>query len=187
MSAPGADAELRTVMMLAGPRGHLLSTESFSSTELRPASFARFGMMVFATHGEQETATYPAGLVLSGSGPEKNRLTSEDLPSLSINADIVVLSACDSGMANGRVGLNSLMAGFVRAGARQVVATGWTTGTDVQGITASLVQQYVAVGARNMDRVLQSAVKAMMVDEAKRQLRHPFFWAGIFLLGSSVR
>jgi CHAT domain-containing protein len=98
-----------------------------------------------------------------------------------------VLSACDSGMANGRGGLNSLMAGFVRAGARQVVATGWTTGTDVQAITASLVQQYVAVGARNIDRVLQSAVKAMMVEEAKRQLRHPFFWAGIFLLGSSVR
>jgi CHAT domain-containing protein len=185
--APGADAELQAVMRLAGPRGYLLSAERFSSAELRPASFARFGMMIFATHGEQETATYPAGLVLSGSGPEKNRLTSEDLPSLSINADIVVLSACDSGMANGRGGFNSLMAGFVRAGARQVIATGWTTGTDVQAITASLVQQYVVVGARNMDRVLQSAVKAMMFEEAKRQLRHPFFWAGIFLLGSSVR
>jgi CHAT domain-containing protein len=188
--APGAREELDETMRLAGSQGQLLSQRDFVPEGIRRMPLRNFGLVIFATHGEPETYGLPARLVLSPSNPEATAaptsLSATELMQLEFDADLVILSACSSGLSVG-AGLNGLVTGFLRAGARQVIATAWPVGEQVaQVVTLPMVRHYLQNGPKNFDRAMQTALQRM-IDTAGSHLRHPYFWAGIFLLGPSYR
>jgi CHAT domain-containing protein len=103
----------------------------------------------FATHA----ATSPnnpdeMGLIFSQYdeqlNPSDGFLSLPEILGLKLSADLVVLSACETGISRGAVGnwMGSLSSAFISAGARQVIASLWT----IQGrATTELMKRFYSI------------------------------------------
>jgi CHAT domain-containing protein len=156
----------------------------------------------FATHGlvDPRRSDLLAGLALTASppapvggatpGPDADGLLQlYEIDSLRIDADLVVLSACDSGIGRRSEGegLLSLARGFFAAGGRRVVATLWPV-SDVS--TVALVGDLFRSVAED-EAAGRGLRAASALRDAKRLLRRrpgtaaPFYWAPFILSGMS--
>ena len=99
---------------------------------------------------------------------------------LKLNADLVTLSACHTGVNKVFPGdeLHGLMRGFLHAGAPSLVASLWATS---DASTAELMKQmYTRISAGESKRAaLRSAQLAV-----KEEYGHPYYWAPFILMGS---
>ena len=107
---------------------------------------------------------------------------------LSLAAELVVLSACESSAGNYVLGegVMALARGFLSAGARRVVATQWKVDDDA---TAALVGDFLARVAA-AERAQESIDYARALRDAKRASRaraewsQPFYWAAFVISGA---
>ena len=152
---------------------------------------AKSSIIHFATHGiVDDTQPFDSYLALAD-----GKLTARDIYGLKLNADLVFLSACRSGM--GKVtgdGVLGLTRAFLYAGTRSVVATLWDVADEP---TARLVTSFYKNVSQNPDKAqaLRSAQLSVL-----RQLRagkmqvatrrgpltlpeNPVFWASFVLIG----
>ncbi len=114
---------------------------------------------------------------------ENEFLYVRDLYNTQLNADLVVLSACET--AQGELqrgeGIISLARAFAYAGAKSIVTTLWTVDDSAsKDLTKEFYLQLK--NGKTKDASLQSAkLKLIKGKDAKRQ--HPFFWAGFIGVG----
>jgi CHAT domain-containing protein len=114
-------------------------------------------------------------------GGHDGRLEVHEVLGLELAADLVVLSACQTGLGSGTLAdvpagddWVGLTRAFLHAGAAHVVATLWPVEDDA---TAALMQRFyreMAAGAEPA-RALALAQRALLVERA---MTHPFYWAG---------
>ncbi len=111
-------------------------------------------------------------------------VTTDDLNTLGVNADIVVLSACDTGlgmMIEGE-GLMSLSRGFLCAGAASTVMSLWSV--DDCATSDLMVSFYEGLKAgENKSTALKNA-KLTYLSQADKLHQHPYFWAPFVLSGN---
>jgi CHAT domain-containing protein len=110
-----------------------------------------------------------------------------EIAALRVNADLVVLSACNTAGAAGRFGgdaLSGLAESFFFAGARSLLVSHWQVPSSA---TATLMSQLfkalgpdLSLGASNS---LQSAQRRMISEEKSA---HPFFWGAFVLVGDGA-
>ncbi len=141
----------------------------------------------FAVHGVfSERAPLNSALVLSppgkpGEGGANGLLQAwEVMESLPLDADLVVLSACDTALGRevGGEGLIGLTRAFQYAGARSVVATLW--GISDRSTSDLMTELYRALQAgQSKDEALRTAQLAQ-IRSSKPQ---PFYWAAFQLFG----
>lgn len=149
--------------------------------------FNRYATIVFATHGVAEMAARgldePALLLSTTEACQDNWLTMKNVYPLGMNADLVWLLACETGMGRDIAGEGVMHMGsaFQIAGSRSVVVGLW-----------ELPEQASVELARLFFEELKSGkAKAEALQEAKNKLRqqsdgiysHPYWWAGITLVG----
>ena len=122
------------------------ASESFVKHE----SLDRYNILHFATHAlvDQHALTRTA-LVLSPGDGDDGFLTAAELARLPLDADLVVLSACETagGVVIGGEGIEGLTAPLLQAGARSIVATRWPLGDKT---TAKLVGEFYRFQAEGM-------------------------------------
>ena len=141
----------------------------------------------FATHGCIQDNPLLSNLALSffdanGQKAETSLLKLQDIYNLELNADLVVLSACQTGtgkevQGEGVVGLTR---GFMYAGARRVTVSLWSVNDRA---TASLMSDYYRqMLERGLDpaAALRQAQLAMWQSESYRA---PYYWAAFTLQG----
>lgn len=113
---------------------------------------------------------------------ENEFIYNRDLYNLDLNADMVVLSACETGVGelkNGE-GIISLARGFSYAGAKSIVTTLWSVD---DGKTKELMEsfyRYIKKGA-SKDAALRQA-KLDFLGKYKSDA-HPFYWAAFIPIG----
>jgi CHAT domain-containing protein len=114
---------------LGSNQSTVLLGESATELELKKQPLHDYRVMHFAVHGIVST-TFPArsALVLRPAGAEDGLLQAREILTLRLAADLVTLSACDSGTGtvHGHEGVASLVRSFLSAGGRTVVANLWT-------------------------------------------------------------
>jgi CHAT domain-containing protein len=147
------------------------------------------GILHVASHGILNTASpLDSALVLApaaGADDEDNGLLQawEVFEHVRVDADLVVLSACDTGL--GRTfageGLLGLTRAFQFAGARAVAATLWTAPDEA---TASLMDAFYEALRRGhpSDEALALAQRRLLASPATA---HPFSWAAFVLDGAA--
>ncbi|NNE71772.1 MAG: CHAT domain-containing protein, partial [Rhodothermales bacterium] len=142
----------------------------------------RFRFVHFATHGlvNDDRPDY-SGLALAGSGTDA-LLQASEIFNLPINADMVVLSACETGLGQlvkgeGMVGLTRA---FMYAGASTVAVSLWSVSDQS---TSTLMREFYG-HLRGADasktEALQRAKLTLLSDESTA---HPFHWAPFILVG----
>lgn len=140
-----------------------------------------------ATHGVVDSR-FPAmsGLVLSMRAPDGSEVAGfvglRDIYGLRLNAELVVLSACET--AIGREmrgeGLLGLTRGFMFAGATRVVASLWQV---EDRVTAEFMRAFYSGMLRDglaPEAALTAAQRAIRAD---RRWRHPYYWSAFTLQG----
>jgi CHAT domain-containing protein len=153
-------------------------------------SRARF--VVFSTHGlTAGSAAAEPGLVMTppdqATEADDGYLSASEAAQLHLDAEFVVLSACNTAASDGRPGgegLSGLARAFFYAGARSVMVSHWAvsdaaTTTLITATFADLDRSRPAdPGVRA--RALQAGIRAV---RAERRWAHPAYWAAFTLVG----
>lgn len=174
----GAQAT-RSSVLQASKGGQLLNK--------RVIAFATHGLMA----GDLPGLNQPA-LALAATGNEDNEplgplLTLEDVLTLKLNADWVVLSACNTAAEDGRgdEAMSGLARGFFYAGSRSLLVTHWAVESEsAKMLTTATFAHYAANPKAPKAESLRQAMLQVM---ALPQFRHPAFWAPYALVGDGGR
>jgi CHAT domain-containing protein len=125
---------------------------------------------------------------LAPGGEHDGRLEVHEVFGLRLTADLVVLSACQTGLGSGA--LSDVPAGddwvgltraFLHAGAKRVVATLWPV--DDWATAAFMEQFYEGIAAG--DQPVRAIAKAQRRMREAPATAHPFFWAGFIVIGGA--
>ena len=120
-------------------------------------------------------------------------LTASEIMELKLDADLVILSAANSGgpgAISGGESLSGLARSFFYAGARSIMVTHWSVNDQV---TAFLVADMLrrlqggeGAGAAGALRYTQLGVLARAGKDLPADLAHPFFWGAFALIGDGT-
>ena len=136
-SLPSTEEEINAVGSLFDSTfSKSFQQEKATEQQLKSLDLSSFNVILFATHGiiagEWEYIDEP-GLVLTPTiEPEitdnDGLLTASEIRELELNAEIVVLSACNTaaGDIDSDEGLSGLASAFIFAGAKSIVASHWS-------------------------------------------------------------
>ncbi len=191
---PETADEVRKVAALlhAGPEGVVLGRD-VNEVTIKARDLSQYRVIYFATHGllpgELRCQSEP-GLALSPpetpptSTENDGLLSSSKIAALRLNADLVVLSACNTGGSGGKFGggaLSGLAESFFYAGARSMLVTHWQVpSVPTVRLTTSLFERLTSAGG-TAQALQQSQLNLLNNPETA----HPFFWAAFTLVGES--
>ncbi len=187
--------ELATILGADPARDLVLGGKATRASVLeqsRSGALARKQVVVFATHGllagDLPGLTQPALAMTATRDPKDSPLlTLEDVLGLKLNADWVVLSACNTAGADGRAeeALSGLARGFFYAGSRSLLVTHWSVESEsAMRLTTRTFQAYKA----NPTLRRAEALRTAMLDTLQTpQFAHPAFWAPYALVGEGGR
>lgn len=160
----------------------------FLGKEASKKNFKEFGQgfryLHFATHGKFDPA-HPLDSALLLSTPsaanKQDRLTIGELYSIRLDADLVTLSACETGLgkvANGDdvVGLTR---GFLYAGANQIVSTLWEIDDAATSTLMTSFYSNIKAGMGTEEALRRSQLAV------RQQYPNPFFWAAFQITGGA--
>ena len=188
---PGARAELEELALVFGAdRSDIRLGADATETAVKTADLSRASTLVFATHGlltgELETVLEPALAFTPPDVPgglDDGLLTASEIARLQLNADWVVLSACNTFAADGTArSPDRLAQAFLYAGARSLLVSHWAVRDDVAAaITAQTARRSLAGEPRA--QAFRRAVLALMEDETIESSGHPGVWGPFALIG----
>lgn len=178
MDLPGAQQETR-VIDRGWQNSRVLLRELASEANFKTYA-PGFRYLHLASHGEfNAEVPLQSRLLLAPGGGEDGSLTVDELYNLRLNADMVTLSACETGLGDIQSGddVIGLTRGFLYAGSRSIVASLWPVSDEA---TAYLMMRFY--------EELKTQPKAIALRKAqvatKARFRHPAYWSAFNLTGS---
>ncbi|HEX9932642.1 MAG TPA: CHAT domain-containing protein [Allosphingosinicella sp.] len=163
---------------------------------------AQFRIVHFATHGllrapREDCPARPALLTSFGGAESDGLLTFAEIFDLRIDADLVILSACDTAggasaaatreagiTTGGDFALDGLVRAFVGAGGRSVVASHWPVPDDFDATKRLISGLFAASPGVSTATALRGAQRTLMDDPATS---HPYYWSGFAIVGDGAR
>ena len=158
-------------------------------------ALGQYRILHFATHGllnneHPELSGIMLSMIDERGRPQNGFLQMHQIYNLRLPAELVVLSACQTGVSK-RIkgdGLAGLSRGFMYAGARRVVATLW----EVHDASTSELMKYFYENLRiwensELTKVRPAAaLRAAQLQMWQQKLwRSPYYWAGFIIQGES--
>jgi CHAT domain-containing protein len=182
------------------PKGvQILTQNDFTDTGLEARSdLNQYRIIHFATHGvvtsrAPKCAAQPALLTSFGGNGSDGLLTFREIFDLHLDADLVILSACDTagkataaatqqaGLATGGdVALDGLVRAFVGAGGRLVVASHWPVPDDYNATQRLITGLFSAPPGTPTVTAMRMAEQQLMDDV---NTSHPFYWSAFAAVG----
>ena len=179
--------ELNNLSNLVGSQSTIARGFDASRVVLENFDFSKYAILHFATHGllnqkKPEKSGFFLSMLDADGKPQNGFITIEDVYSLHVPVDLVVLSACSTGLGKDvrGEGLIGLTRGFMHAGASSVVASLWKVDDEA---TAELMKNFYAnMLQKNMAPA--EALRAAQNTVRQNPLwQSPHFWAGFTLQG----
>lgn len=179
------------------PRADTMLGSTFTAANVARAPLKNYRVLHFAAHALLPTdlrcqsepaivtsdppgATDASGALLSASA----------VIGLDLDADAIVLSACNSGGPAGTTSgdsLSGLARAFFYAGARAMLVTHWSINDQVSAyLVVDTLRRYAANQDGGLAVALASAQRGMLAGAGKEmpsEIAHPFYWAPFALIG----
>jgi CHAT domain-containing protein len=201
-----ADAKMKTTVVSFIPRLPYTRQEAESILAITPSGsnlealdfqasratvfgdqLSHYKYVHFATHGyldseQPELSAIVLSMVNQQGRPEDGFLRVHDIYNLNLPADVVVLSACQTGLGKEikGEGLVGLTRGFMYAGAARVVVSLWSVSDKA---TADLMARFYSnMLTRNLHPA--AALRAAQIEVAREKpWQSPYFWAPFIIQG----
>jgi len=162
----------------------LLLDANATESKFKSQPLGNFKILHFAVHGVSSPQFPERAALILGRDPnaiEDGLLQFQEIIQLSLSADLVTLSACDTatGKLEGEEGIDGLAEAFLLAGAKSVVGALWDVDDSA---TDTLMRSFYTHLANGEDKA--SALRHAKLDYLERLGdRPPVFWAAFTLLG----
>jgi CHAT domain-containing protein/tetratricopeptide (TPR) repeat protein len=186
---PATRQEAEAVRALVPESKRLIALDFAANRALATsAELRRYRYVHFATHGLLDS-THPelSGLALSRvdeqGRPQDGYLRTLDVFKLKLNAELVVLSGCRTGLGKTVLGegLVGLTQGFLYAGAQRVLASQWQVNDDA---TAELMKRFYLGMLGRQQLPPAAALRAAQLQLLRQQrFKAPYYWAAFVLQG----
>jgi CHAT domain-containing protein len=201
---PDTADEIRQIAasLEADPMRDVLLGKAATEAAVKTLDLSRKKTIAFATHallpGDLDGLTQPA---LAFSAPvvteldEDGLLTLGEILTLNLDADLVLLSACDTGAGDGdgTEAVSGLGRAFFYAGARALLVTMWPVETSsARLLTTALFRYQQEDTSLSTASALQKSIFQIMREpglkdntsgEIVASYAHPFFWAPFVIIG----
>ena len=192
---PQTEGELlQLAKVLAAPPSSMRLGAQATEAAVKADDLSRYRVIAFATHGL--LAGEIGGLVepalaftppLAATPDDDALLTASEAARLNLNADWVILSACNTASGDGTPGasgLSGLARAFFYAGAKTLLVSHWPVRDDAAARLTS--QTFVALSRDptlgKADAFRQSVLE-LLADESDPALAHPAIWAPFVVVG----
>ena len=201
---PDTADEIRSIALAlnADPSRDVFIGEAASEGRVKTMDLSDRKVIVFATHGlvsgDLNGLTQPALALTTPAivgGEDDGLLTMGEILGLKLDADWVVLSACNtaSGDGAGAEAVSGLGRAFFYAGARALLVSNWPVHSQsAKDLTTDLFRRQAADATLSRAAALQEAMLAMIdagayadpaSGDALFAYAHPIFWAPFTLIG----
>ena len=184
-----ASREEAEAIMRVAPAGAGLNAVGFDASRAIATSpeLGKYRIVHFATHGLLNSE-HPelSGVILSllnqEGQPVNGFLRLYDIYNLNLPADLVVLSACNTGLGKDvrGEGLIGLTRGFMHAGASGVMASLWKVDDEA---TAELMKQFYRGVLKDGLPPAAALRQAQVIMWQQKPWRSPYYWAAFVLQG----
>jgi CHAT domain-containing protein len=183
MRLPGTAAEVKSIAPLFGSDAHVFLRDKASEENIKSGILSGARIIHIASHGLFETDYQALALSMRPESSDDGFLLQSEIAELKLDADLVVLSACETGRAHEVLAepVSGLVLAWRTAGVRRTLASLWPVDDFA---TVELMKSFYTPVVKS------GAGYATALTEAKRKLvatskwRHPFYWAPFVLIGS---
>lgn len=193
---PETAEEVQLVASSLGAPDSVYLEENFTQARIEAIrdELSDYRILHFATHGllwpTPDCFSEPA-LALSPVGDSGDPLlTSNEIRRLNLDAQLVVLSACETAgpAERGEVGaggdsLSGLARAFFAAGARAVVASHWTVFSEQTQALSVAMYEEIGKGDVSFSTALRAAQSKLRSDP---KTSHPIYWAAFVVIGDGA-
>jgi CHAT domain-containing protein len=177
---PDSEQEAKTIAALLNTEA-LIGDRASKTTVMQQMSSAR--LIHLATHGlidDLKGLGVPGAIALAPSGKDNGLLTADEILEMRLNAELVVLSACNTG--RGRItgdGVIGLSRSFITAGVPSLLVSLWAV---PDASTAFLMTEFYQNLQKSPDKA--QALRQAMLTTMKRY-PNPRDWAAFTLIGEA--
>ncbi len=196
---PEAAEELTEISRMFGvDRSQIYTGAQSTEKQLSSLDLTGVEILAFATHGVMADELVPyysePGLLMtpitrSGSLDSTDLLlTTSEIAQLKTDAELVLLSACNTAAAAvsdpNAEGLSGLARSFFHAGAKSLLVTHWYVDSmSSQYTTKTMVGEYLKRDRREKAKALRQVALDFLAGEQGLNRSHPAFWAAFVLIG----
>ncbi|MDZ4374934.1 MAG: CHAT domain-containing protein, partial [Phenylobacterium sp.] len=154
-----------------------------------------YKVLYFATHGllPQPSACLPEPALMTsvGLGDSDGLLDTSEILDLKLDADLVVLSACDTGGAGGDTSSTGLQGGgealggltraVIYAGGRSLIVSHWSVDS------VATVKLMTGMFSANAPSKAQALAQSQLALQNDAEFSHPYYWAPVTIVGDGSR
>jgi CHAT domain-containing protein/Tfp pilus assembly protein PilF len=195
---PGTAVELKAVAEALGvPKSDIKLGADATERAVKTTHLTDYRIVYFATHGlvsgEVNGLAEPALVFTIPERPSEQDdglLTASEVAGLRLNADWVVLSACNTAAGDrpGADGLSGLARAFFYAGARALLVSHWQLDDESTArITTDVFTRLSKNPSLSRAQALQEAMLALIDHPSDPQESFPAFWAPFVVVGDGAR
>ena len=185
---PFTRQEADQILAVAPRSGNLKATDFKANRSFATGpELSKYRYVHFATHGyldseQPDLSAIVLSLVDQKGQPQDGFLRAHEIFNLNLPAELVVLSACQTGLGKETKGegLVGLTRGFMYAGARRVVVSLWNVNDKA---TADLMQRFYSGILREKLTPSAALRKAQAEMWQQKQWQSPYYWAAFVLQG----
>ncbi len=166
--------------------GDFIQQDSAHEANFKRAMRQPYAVVHLAMHGLLDHETPEASALAFSEyadSTEDNFLYSSEIALLNLSAQLVVLSACETGVGQEQAGEGamSLARYFLYAGTPAVVATRWQVNDQTTALIVQALYENLHKGLPASEALRQAQLTYLQ--HAKGVAQHPFFWAAFFSVG----
>ena len=191
---PGTEKELKAIARnFDNNKSKLFLQNEATETAIKDADLSNTRYISFASHaivaGEIGEFDEP-GIVLtppnSSSEEDDGLLTASEITQLKMNADLVILSACNTGAGSddspSAEGLTGLARSFFIAGNKELVVSNWRVTDEYAARLTTGMLDYLTT----KENVTKAEALQYSINELIDENLHPIFWAPFMLVGDGL-
>jgi CHAT domain-containing protein/predicted negative regulator of RcsB-dependent stress response len=185
---PGTESEVKEISRLFESKNLTASARlgtQANESAVKETSIRNYNLLHFATHGVvDETNPELSRIFLqSNSETEDGNLFSGEIYNLQLNANLVTLSACQTGL--GKIskgeGVIGLSRALVYAGAQNIIVSFWSVADES---TSELMKDFYKLLLDGGDATYCSSLRGAKLDLIKQEkYSAPYYWAPFILIG----
>ena len=181
---PGSQQEVNNIAKLFPSNAFIATGSDANESLVKSEKIANYRYLHFATHGVvDETSPELSRIFLQTAAQEDGNVYSGEIFNMTLNSDLTVLSACQTGLGKfskgeGVIGLSRAL---VYAGSKNIMVSYWSVADESTSILMTDFYKYLLEQPTPDFRAALKKAKIQMIAGGKYSA--PYYWAPFVLIG----